>query len=243
MRSDPVRGGRSAANPAGLPHGGSAASISWAGCSSLPALVFYTLFVLQPLVLSGPVLALRWNGIGVATWVGLDELRGRCSATTSCSSSLFNAFRLVVFFSFIPVTLGLVTASVIRRVACGSPRDDLPDGPVPAPGHPARGSRASSGTGCCPVNGPHQPAPDGGRSRRHHQGLARRLRHGTRRRRDHRHLGPPRFCTTLLLLTGMSKIDPALYESARLDGAGSFQEFRAITVPERPERGCRLRSR
>jgi raffinose/stachyose/melibiose transport system permease protein len=38
------------------------------------------------------------------------------------------------------------------------------------------------------------------------------------------------FCT-VLLLTGMSKIDSALYESARLDGAGWFQEFRAITVP------------
>src|SRR5436309_14736581 len=38
------------------------------------------------------------------------------------------------------------------------------------------------------------------------------------------------FCT-VLLLTGMSKIDPGLYESARLDGAGWFTEFKAITVP------------
>ena len=29
----------------------------------------------------------------------------------------------------------------------------------------------------------------------------------------------------------MTKIDAALYESARLDGAGWFAEFRAITVP------------
>ena len=36
---------------------------------------------------------------------------------------------------------------------------------------------------------------------------------------------------TILLLTGMSKIDTALYESARLDGAGAFQEFRSITLP------------
>ena len=36
---------------------------------------------------------------------------------------------------------------------------------------------------------------------------------------------------TVLLLTGMSKIDIALYESARLDGAGSLQEFRSITLP------------
>ncbi len=36
---------------------------------------------------------------------------------------------------------------------------------------------------------------------------------------------------TVLLLTGHDKIDPALYESARLDGAGWFQEFRSITLP------------
>ena len=36
---------------------------------------------------------------------------------------------------------------------------------------------------------------------------------------------------TILLLTGMSKIDPALYEAARLDGAGACQEFRSITLP------------
>ena len=38
------------------------------------------------------------------------------------------------------------------------------------------------------------------------------------------------FCT-VLLLTGMAKLDEALFESARLDGANWFQEFRAITVP------------
>jgi raffinose/stachyose/melibiose transport system permease protein len=38
------------------------------------------------------------------------------------------------------------------------------------------------------------------------------------------------FCI-VLLLTGMTKIDPALYESARIDGASWFKEFVAITVP------------
>jgi raffinose/stachyose/melibiose transport system permease protein len=36
---------------------------------------------------------------------------------------------------------------------------------------------------------------------------------------------------TLLLLAGMSKIDPALYEAARLDGAGPVREFWSITLP------------
>jgi raffinose/stachyose/melibiose transport system permease protein len=38
------------------------------------------------------------------------------------------------------------------------------------------------------------------------------------------------FCI-VLLSTGITKIDPALYESARIDGAGWFREFAAITVP------------
>ena len=36
---------------------------------------------------------------------------------------------------------------------------------------------------------------------------------------------------TVLLLTGMSKIDPALYEAAQLDGAGPVREFLSITLP------------
>ena len=38
------------------------------------------------------------------------------------------------------------------------------------------------------------------------------------------------FCT-VLLLTGIARIDAALFESARIDGAGWRQEFRSITVP------------
>ena len=36
---------------------------------------------------------------------------------------------------------------------------------------------------------------------------------------------------TLLLLSGMTKIDPALYEAARIDGAGPVREFWSVTVP------------
>jgi raffinose/stachyose/melibiose transport system permease protein len=36
---------------------------------------------------------------------------------------------------------------------------------------------------------------------------------------------------TLLLLAGMTKIDPTLFEAARLDGAGPVREFLSITLP------------
>src|SRR5690606_38740507 len=35
----------------------------------------------------------------------------------------------------------------------------------------------------------------------------------------------------LLLLSAMTKIDPSLYEAARIDGAGAVREFFAITLP------------
>jgi ABC-type sugar transport system permease subunit len=35
----------------------------------------------------------------------------------------------------------------------------------------------------------------------------------------------------LLLLAGLQTIDPALHEAARIDGAGAWRRFRAITLP------------
>lgn len=35
----------------------------------------------------------------------------------------------------------------------------------------------------------------------------------------------------LLLLAGLESIDPALYDAARVDGAGAWQQFRSITLP------------
>ncbi|MGA4987358.1 carbohydrate ABC transporter permease [Nonomuraea bangladeshensis] len=36
---------------------------------------------------------------------------------------------------------------------------------------------------------------------------------------------------TVLLLSGMSRVPPDLYEAARLDGAGAVREFFAVTLP------------
>ena len=35
----------------------------------------------------------------------------------------------------------------------------------------------------------------------------------------------------MLLVTGIAKIDPSLYEAARLDGARQWHEFRYVTLP------------
>ena len=186
-------------------------------------------FVLQPLALTVQYSLYRWDGVGPATWVGLSNYVTVLSEPRLLET-LFNAFRLVLFFSLIPVALGLVTASVIQRVATGPAGHDLAHRPVPAAGHPARRRRDHLG-----------PAAVAARARQ--PGASRPIGLGdvTRAWLGDFDTALPAvgiigiwvllgFCT-VLLLTGMTKIDAALYESARLDGAGWFQEFRAITVP------------
>ena len=209
-------------------HGGSAGRPSSAGCSCCPALVMYGLFVLQPLALTVQYSLYRWDGVGPATWVGLANYASVLSEPRLVET-LFNAFRLVVFFSLIPVALGLVTAAVIHRVATGRLGTlsrtvlFLPQ-VIPLVAAGIIWGRLLSLAGL--VN----------------QGLtAIGLGDITRAWLGDFDTALPAvgiigiwvllgFCT-VLLLTGMAKIDGALFESARLDGAGWFQEFRAITVP------------
>ena len=142
----------------------------------MPALGFYAMFVLQPLVLSFQYSFYDWNGVGVATWVGLDNyvkgLQRRRAA-----QRIFNAFKLIVFFSVIPVSLGLVTASVIRGAARGRFGTVsrtvlfLPQIiPLVAAGHHVELGPGEVGHG--------QPDPDRRRPRGRHQSLAWRLRLG-----------------------------------------------------------------
>ena len=84
----------------------------------VPALVMYGVFVLQPLALTVQYSLYRWDGVGPSTWVGLSNYVAVLSEP-KLVETLFNAFRLVIFYSLIPVALGLVTASVIHRVASG----------------------------------------------------------------------------------------------------------------------------
>jgi raffinose/stachyose/melibiose transport system permease protein len=194
----------------------------------LPALLFYAVFVLQPLALTVEYSFYRWDGVGPATWVGLTNYAAVLSEP-KLVETLFNGFRLVIFFSLIPVGLGLVTASVIQRVARGRLGTVsrtvlfLPQ-VIPLVAAGIIWGRLLSLPGL--VN----------------QGLsAIGLGDVTRAWLGDFDTALPAvgiigiwvllgFCT-VLLLTGMTKIDAALFESARIDGAGWWPEFRAITVP------------
>lgn len=194
----------------------------------LPALLMYTVFVLVPLLLSIQYSFIRWDGIGPMTWVGLNNYK-TVLEDPDLLGTILNAFRLVVFFSFIPVSLGLIVASVIHRVAPGRFGTVartvlfLPQViPLVAAGIIWGWLLALPGL----INE-----------------LLRAVGLGALSRAwlgDFDWALPAvgfigvwvllGFCT-VLLLTGITKIDPALYESARMDGAGWFTEFVNITAP------------
>jgi raffinose/stachyose/melibiose transport system permease protein len=194
----------------------------------LPALLMYAAFVLLPLLLSIQYSFFRWDGIGSMTWVGLKNY-ATVLDDPDLLGTIFNAFRLVLFFSFIPVMLGLIVASVIHRVATGRLGTVartvlfLPQViPLVAAGIIWGWLLALPGL----INQ-----------------ILKAIGLGTITRAwlgDFDWALPAvgfigvwvllGFCT-VLLLTGITKVDPSLYESARIDGASWFTEFIQITIP------------
>jgi raffinose/stachyose/melibiose transport system permease protein len=194
----------------------------------MPALTMYTVFVLLPLLLSIQYSFFRWNGIGPMTWVGLKNYK-TVLEVPNLLGTISNAFRLVVYFSFIPVTLGLVVASVIHRVATGPLGTVartvlfLPQViPLVAAGIiwgwllslPGLINQILKTVGLGAFTRAWLGDFDWALPAVGFIGVWVLLG----------------FCT-VLLLTGMTKIDAALYESARIDGAGWFTEFVKITIP------------
>src|SRR5581483_1452957 len=194
----------------------------------LPALLMYAAFVLLPFLLSIQYSFFRWDGIGPMTWVGLQNYQ-TILQVPDLLGTIFNAFRLVVFFSFIPVTLGLVVASVIHRVATGRLGAVartvlfLPQViPLVAAGIiwgwllalPGLVNQILTAVGLGALTRAWLGDFDWALPSVGLIGVWVLLG----------------FCT-VLLLTGITKIDPALYESARIDGASWFTEFVRITVP------------
>ena len=201
----------------------------------LPALAFYGAFVLKPLATAVQYSFYKWNGITAATFVGFDNYR-RVLTDPQLLSGIGHAFFLVLFFTVVPVAGGLLMAALLhelRTKTLGSLVRTLLFLPQIIPGAAAAIAWvwmfSSHGT----VNQLLSTIGLGGFSRAWLGDFTWALPAvgviGT-----WINLG---FCT-ILLLSGTGKIDTALYEAARLDGAGFFRTFRSVTLPGlRPQIG------
>ncbi len=193
-----------------------------------PALAMYVGFVVAPLARSVGYSFYDWNGIVDGTWVGLANYQ-RVLTDPELVNALLNAFQLIFFFTVLPVLFGLIAAATIHRVARGPfgtvARTTLflPQViPLVAAGITWKWAYANTGA----VNELLRGVGLGGLAR---PWLA-----------DFDAALPAVGIigtwvilgfSTVLLLSGLGKIDESLYEAARIDGAGPLWEFRAITVP------------
>jgi raffinose/stachyose/melibiose transport system permease protein len=194
----------------------------------LPALLAYGLFVLWPVIQTFRYSLYQWDGILPAKWVGLANFK-TVFTDSELTDVLKHAFELMIFFSAIPVALGLVVATVMHRLVSrrvsGAARAVLflPQVvPLVAAGIAWNWVLSSTGV----ANQTLRLVGLGGVTRAWLGDFGTAL---------------PAVgiigawvllgLVTVLLLAGMSKIDPALYEAAALDGAGPVREFVSITLP------------
>ena len=194
----------------------------------MPALAAYAAFVLWPIVQVVRYSFYNWDGVAAARWAGLANY-GTVFSNNQLLTVIGHAFELILFFSGIPVVLGLATATVMRRFVTGRLSSVartvlfLPQ-VIPLVAAGIAWSWMMSTTGA----------------------IDEVLNNVGLRSLSRSWLGD--FGTalpavgvigawvllglcTVLLSAGMSKIDATLYEAAQLDGAGPFREFVSITLP------------
>ncbi|MGX5682503.1 carbohydrate ABC transporter permease [Schumannella luteola] len=195
---------------------------------ALPALIAYTAFVIYPLLTGIQYSFYKWNGVGASEWVGLANYI-RVFTDDTLLGSIRNAFVLIGFFTIIPVSAGLVLATLIRSVRRGFFASAsqtilfLPQIiPLAAAGIAWSWMYAQTGA----VNQILNAVGLGFLARPWLGDLQTAL---------------PAVgligswvltgLCTVLFLTGIGKIDQSLYEAVRLDGASWWREFITVTIP------------
>lgn len=201
---------------------------AWGLLWLLPALVVYAAFTLWPVAHSFGLSFFDWNGLGVPEFTGIDNYLEVLDDDT-LRDSLWHAAVLVVFFSFLPVAIGLVTVALLtgarlRGMTIYRSVLFIPQiVPLVAVGITWRWMYSDKGA----VNETLRALGL--------DSLARAW------------LGEPAFglvavgligtwimtgLCMMLFLAGVGHIDVSLYEAVRLDGAGPVRAFVAITIPQ-----------
>ena len=192
----------------------------------LPALALYGGFLLAPVIQTGVFSLYDWPGFGPSTFVGLGNYQALLG-DERFFAALGHALYLILFYSILPLIVGLVLAAVLRR------------GQIKGMGFfrviifmPQVIALVVVAVAWRQIYRPN--------------GALNSLLGMVGIESDKGWLGDPKLALTmvgiigfwisvglvmLLLLAGMNRIPNDLYEAARLDGAGPIHEFFAVTLP------------
>jgi raffinose/stachyose/melibiose transport system permease protein len=194
----------------------------------MPALSVYALFGIYPLIQTIRYSFWNWDGIGKPTSAGLSNY-GKIFSQPELFSSIVHAFVLIIFFSVFPIVMGLIAASLMRELGAGAFSTAartvlfIPQ-IVPLVGAGIAWTWMSSSDGV--VNQVLRGVGLGSLAQAWLGNFSTALPAvgliGT-----WVNLG---LCT-LLLISGIGKIEPSLFEAARLDGAGRIRQLRSVTMP------------
>jgi raffinose/stachyose/melibiose transport system permease protein len=80
----------------------------------LPAFVVFALFVLAPLAHAAYISLFNWDGLTVGTWAGLSNY-GDVFSDPGLRSSFAHGLVLIVFYAVLPLLIGLLLAGVMAR--------------------------------------------------------------------------------------------------------------------------------
>lgn len=192
-----------------------------------PAALLYLLFVIAPGLHTVWLSMFDWDGVTVGTWTGLDNYAAVLH-NPLLRGAVIHAFVLVVFFSFVPIAVGLLMAALLGRARRRGMTPFrvlffLPQVvPMVAVGITWRWMYTDDGA----VNQILRAVGLGGITQAWLGSFQLALPAvgivGT--------WALSGLCL-VLFLSGMQKVDVSLYEAARLDGAGAVREFFTVTLP------------
>jgi ABC-type sugar transport system permease subunit len=224
----PYSGGRVPAGRRSTGRRSRQARSQWSALAYIaPAFVLYGSFVILPALHTVYLSLFNWDGITLATWSGLQNYAA-VFTSTALRGAVEHALVLVLFFAGLPILLGLILTAVLSRfrrpgMSLFRVIFFLPQiVPLVAVGITWRWMYTDDGA----VNQILRAVGLGGITRAwlgdfnlalFAVGLI-----GT--------WALTGLCT-MLFVSGAQKVEPNLYEAARLDGAGAVKEFRAVTLP------------
>ncbi len=193
----------------------------------LPALLFYVTFAILPALHTAYLSLFDWDGITLATFVGLANYL-EVLTDPDLRAAVVHALVLVVFFSWIPIVLGMLMVGLLAR-------------------HRQRGMTAFRVLFFLPQIVPLVAVGITWRWMYGEDGVVNQvLRLVGLDAVTRAWLGDfdaaliavglvgtwamSGLCM-MLFLSGVQKVDTNLYEAARIDGASAWQQFRSITFP------------